>query len=171
MSIEESYKIGYVQRTHGLKGEVTIVLTPDAPMAWEGIATIFIEQNGQLVPFFIESLSLKGEKAFAKWDEVDTLEQARALQGCSLYLPKSMRPKSGRNEFHNDEVSGFTLVDKQLGELGEITSVEQHGAQRFLVFVHRQKEHLLPLNAPFLKSVNKTARRITVELPEGFLDI
>lgn len=171
MSIEESYKIGYVQRTHGLKGEVTVAFTPDAPTDWKAIASVFVEQNGQLVPFFIESFSLKGEKAFFKWEEVTTLDHAKALQGCSLYLPKSMRPKSGRNEFHNDEVIGFTLVDKRLGELGDITSVEQHGAQRFLVFAHRQKQHLLPLNAPFLKSVNKTTRRITVELPEGFLDI
>ncbi|MCU0419192.1 MAG: ribosome maturation factor RimM [Cyclobacteriaceae bacterium] len=171
MSIEDSYKIGYIQRTHGLKGEVTVVFTPDAPATWEELTTVFVEHEGQLVPYFIQSLSRKGDKAFAKWDEVDTLEQAKALQGCAIYLPKSLRPKSGRNEFHNDEVTGFLVVDKAQGELGGVTGVEQHGAQRFLAFSYHQKEHLLPLNAPFLKSVNKTTRRITVELPAGFLDI
>jgi 16S rRNA processing protein RimM len=171
MTVNDSFKIGYVLKPHGLKGEVTIAFTPEAPMQWREITSVFIEQKGQLVPYFIETLSLKGEKAFVKWEDVSSLEQAKSLQGCSLYLPKTLRPKSQRNEFHNDEVNGFLVIDKKEGELGDVVAVEQHGAQRFLIFSYRQKEHMLPLNAPFLKSVNKTTRKITVELPEGFLDI
>ncbi len=45
------------------------------------------------------------------------------------------------------------------------------GPNRFLVMDHNGKEVLIPINGPFIKSVNKSKRKITVELPEGFLDL
>jgi 16S rRNA processing protein RimM len=45
------------------------------------------------------------------------------------------------------------------------------GPNRFLVVDHKGKEVLIPINGPFIKSVNKSKKKITVELPEGFLEL
>jgi 16S rRNA processing protein RimM len=47
----------------------------------------------------------------------------------------------------------------------------QAGPNRLLVVKHADKEILIPMNGPFITSVNKTKKRITVNLPDGFLDI
>jgi 16S rRNA processing protein RimM len=37
--------------------------------------------------------------------------------------------------------------------------------------MHEGKEVLIPVNSPFITSINKSKKKISVNLPEGFLDI
>lgn len=158
-------------RPHGLKGEVTISLDPDSPVDWENLKSIFIEVKSQLVPYFIESISVRNDRAFVKLEDIGTPEQASLLKGGSLYLPKETRPKLERGEFYNEDVIGFEVMDDVHGPLGFIEEVEQAGPNRFLVLSYVQKEIMIPVNGPFIKSINKAKKKITVSLPEGFLDI
>ena len=162
-------KIGYVAKTHGLKGGVTIVLQPDAP-ALETMKSIFIEINRQLVPYMIEEFSDRTDKAFVRFEDVSTPEQALALRGASLYISRQDRSKSGRGEFYDDEVIGFDVDDISLGHLGQVREVLQMGPNRLLA-VDGKKEILIPVNGPFITGLNKSKKKFTVDLPEGFLDI
>jgi 16S rRNA processing protein RimM len=169
MDAGEVFKIGYVMKTHGLKGEVTIVTMPECPDL-AGIDTLFLERRQQLVPYFVESVSFKGDKAFLKLEEVDTLEQAAGLKGCSIYLPKADRPRPAKGDFYSDEVIGFEVADSRR-VLGHVKDVLEAGPNRFLALDIDERETLIPVNGPFIKSVNRSARKIKVELPDGFLDI
>lgn len=170
MEISECFKIGYVSKSHGLKGEVTIVLSPECPDL-QSIKSMLVQINHQLVPHFIKSISVRGSKAFLKLEDVDSSEQATALKGSSLFLPKGDRPKLVRGEFYNDEVLGFEVIDSEKGPLGIISDVVESGPNRYLMLLHNLKEVLIPLNGPFITGVNKTKKKISVELPDGFLDI
>jgi 16S rRNA processing protein RimM len=169
MKLEQCYKVGFIAKTHGLAGEVTISILPECPDL-TSIETIFLQKGGTLIPYFIKSISVKGDKAFLKLDDVNNIDQAAELKGLSLYLPKAERPKLARGEFYNDEVIGFEVLEGE-EPLGHITEIMEAGPNRFLVMDHKGKEVLIPINGPFIKSVNKTKKKITVELPEGFLDI
>ncbi|NOT75645.1 MAG: 16S rRNA processing protein RimM [Cyclobacteriaceae bacterium] len=170
MEIKDYFKIGYIAKTHGLKGEVTIMLDPDCPDL-EELKSIFVQTNQQLVPHFIETVSIKGVKAYLKFEDVSTLEQSTALKGSSLFLAKSDRPKLQRGEFYNDEVVGFEVSDVQEGPLGDVFEVQEAGPNRYLMIMYLNKEVMIPLNGPFIKSVNKSKKKILVELPDGFLEI
>jgi 16S rRNA processing protein RimM len=171
MNIESTYKVGLVLKPHGLKGEVTISLDAEVPAGLDGIESVFLEKDQRLIPYFIESISVRGEKAFVKFEDVDSYETAEGISKRAIYLPKSTRPKSGRGEFYDDEVVGFQVQDEVLGELGEVSEVVDAGANRLLVLHHQGKEVLIPVNSPFMISVNKSKKRIVVNLPDGFLDI
>ncbi len=158
-------------RPHGLKGEVTISLDAEAPVDWENLKLIFVEKKSQLVPYFIESISVRNDKAFVKLDDVNTPELASALKGSSLYLSKESRPKLERGEFYNEDVIGFEVFDDVHGPLGFVEDVEQAGPNRFLIVSYLQKEIMIPVNGPFIKSINKSKKKINVSLPDGFLDI
>jgi 16S rRNA processing protein RimM len=171
MLISDCYKIGYILKPHGLKGEVTISLTPEGPDEFASLETIFVEQNNRLVPFFIESSSQNGDKVFVKFEDVDSQESADKISKSSLYLPKASRPKSGRGEFYDDEIIGFQVEDKEFGELGEVISIEVAGPNKLLAIEYKEKEVLIPVNSPFILSINKSKKKIMVDLPEGFLEI
>ena len=171
MNIATCYKIGFIMKPHGLKGQVTVSLDPDAPGNFDSIDTIFVEVKEKLLPFFIEGISLKGSKAYLKLEEVNTPEEAQRISKSAIYLPKSMRPKSGRGAFYDDEVIGFEVLDSSLGLLGSITEVIQAGPNRLLSVNYQGKEVLIPLNSPFIDGVNKSRKKISVTLPEGFLEI
>jgi 16S rRNA processing protein RimM len=169
MEKEKCFKIGYVAKAHGLKGEVTIIVTE--PVELDSVESVFIEIKNTLVPYFIKELSDRGDKAFIKFEEINTLEQANTLKGGSIYLPKETRPKLKRGEFYDDEIIGFVVEDETIGILGSITKVSANGPNRLLVINYLGKEALIPTNGPFITSVNKTKKLIKVELPEGFLEI
>lgn len=171
MNPDTCYKIGYIMKPHGLKGQVTISLDEDAPEDFTPIETVFVESHNRLLPYFIEAISLKGNKAFLKLEAVNTPEQAREICKSAIYLPKSMRPKSSRGEFYDDEVIGFEVLDSGSGSLGKITGIVQAGPNKLLSVDHQGKEILIPINSPFILGINKSKKKITVTLPEGFLEI
>lgn len=171
MNIDACYKIGLVMKPHGLKGEVTISMDDISP-DFSALESIFIEEKeNRLVPLFISSASMKGEKAFVKFEDIDTIEEALKISKKALYLPKSMRPKSNRGEFYDDEVQDFEVTDEISGPLGKVIDVVQTGANRLLAVDYNGKEILIPINSPLIVSVNKSKRKVSVNLPEGFLDI
>jgi 16S rRNA processing protein RimM len=168
MTRDELYPIGYVKKPHGLKGEVTVILLPESPEP-EDITHVFIEQKGSFVPYFLKSFSQRPDQLFVKWEDVETLAAAEQLKGCEIFLPKKARPKLARGEFYNDEVIGFEVVT-ETGLIGRVKEVSEAGGNRFLV-LDNDRETLIPVNGPFIQSINKTKRKITVALPEGFLEL
>jgi 16S rRNA processing protein RimM len=171
MDIEKCYKIGYILKPHGLKGGVTISIDDDGPDDFSSVKNLFVLEDHRLIPYFIESASIKGNKAFVKFEDVDSPEAAASISKHTIYLPKTERPKSRRGEFYDDEITGFAVEDQVLGSLGEIEGVMAAGPNRLLVLNHQGKEVLIPINSPFIISVNKSRKRVVVNLPEGFLDI
>ncbi len=172
MNIDSHYKIGLVMKSHGLKGEVTVSLDEDAPVDFSSLQSVFlVGKDNRLVPFFIESISVRGEKAFVKFEDINTPEAATEISKRHMYLPKSSRPKSGRGEFYNDEIIGFEVWDETHGSLGLVTDIVQTGANRLVGVDNNGKEILIPIDSPLITSINKTKKKISVNLPDGFLDI
>jgi 16S rRNA processing protein RimM len=174
MEIGACFNIGYVVKTHGLKGEVTISLNEYSIEELDVVSDInpvFIDINNRLVPYFVQSICASGTKAIVKFDDVNSIEDASKLAKRSLYLPKDVRPKAQRGEFYDDEIIRFNVIDEELGPLGSIVEVVQAGPNRLLVLDYDGKEVLIPVNSPFIKRINKSKKLITVSLPEGFLDI
>ena len=166
---ESCFQIGFIQRTHGLKGELTCVIESELPEA--DLNAVFVEVDNRLIPYFIKSLSLQGNRSLMQLDDVETLEQARRLVGKSLYLQKTLRPRLARGAFYDDEITGFAVTDEALGDLGQVREVIDAGPNKLIAVDHGDKEVLIPVNGPFIKSINKSRKTITVELPDGFLDL
>ena len=160
-------------KPHGLKGEVTVSIDTEMPNDFTSLDILFLNLKGQLVPYFIDSVSVKGNKAFVKFNEINTLEQAEIISKSTLYLPKSARPKAAKGEFYTDEVSGFAVEDENHGLIGTVRAVVQAGRQRLLSIeaANKEKEILIPVNNVFIKNINRQKAKITVSLPEGFLDL
>jgi 16S rRNA processing protein RimM len=171
MDINACYKIGYILKPHGLKGGVSMSLDAEAPEHLEDVKIFFLEKNSRLVPQFMESISVRGDKAFVKFEDVDSPEAAQSISKSAVYLPKSTREKSGRGEFYDDEIIGFEVEDKLLGDLGTIVEVVSAGPNKLLSVDNRGKEVLIPVNSPFILSINKSKKKIIVELPDGFLEL
>jgi 16S rRNA processing protein RimM len=171
MDIDSCFKIGWILKPHGLKGEVTVTLDDDAPEDFSAINSVFLEQNKRLVPYFIQGISTRGKKAFVKFEDINSVDAALEISKQSIYIEKSVRPKSARGEFYNDEIIDFEVYDDEKGLLGKIREVVQAGPNRLLLLDYNNKEVLIPVNGPFIESVNKTKKKISVNLPEGFLEL
>jgi len=98
-----------------LKGEVTAIFDQDFEIGRTHF--LFLEFNGSLVPYFLEDFSDRGDKAFLKFESIDSIKEADLLKGRSVFSPKTIRPKLKRGQFYDDEVVGFSVEDETVGEL------------------------------------------------------
>ncbi|MDL5045952.1 ribosome maturation factor RimM [Oscillatoria amoena NRMC-F 0135] len=171
MDLKDYYKVGFIMKPHGLKGEVTVSLDADSPADWNTLKSVFVLIRGQLVPHFIEQISLKNNKAFVKFEDVNDAASAIKLQKSALYLLKSNRPALQRGDFYNDEVVEFMVTDEEQGVLGTVSRVEQVGPNRFLIVRYDQKEVMIPVIGPFILHISKSRKEIIVSLPKGFLEL
>lgn len=171
MELNSALKIGFILKPHGLKGEVTVSLDSGIPEGIESLESVFLEKDNRLIPYFIESISVRGPKAFVKFEDVNSLEMAEEISRQGIYIPKPARPKSKQGEYYPDEVIGFEVYDELDELIGIIKEVMDEGPNPMLVIDHNGKEVLIPINSPFIQNVDKRKKRFSVNLPEGFLDI
>ena len=170
MKQSDCYHLGEVIKTHGLKGEVSSSLDVDFPEEYSELESVFLEQQGQLVPFFIETLQINGNKALVKFEEVDSIEDASALIKCPLHLPLTFLPAlpDGGYYFH-DLVDCMVMEEGR--EIGKVKEVIDLSGNQLLVVQQEEKEHLIPLMDEILEEVNVKDKLIKVNLPDGLLDI
>ena len=172
MSVDDCYQLGYVIKPHGLSGEVQIFLDVDSPQEYDTLESVFVLKGQQLVPFFIESLAIRGDKGIVALEEVETVEDARALKGAKLYLPLDNLPELESDEFYYHDLIGFTLLNPDGEPVGEIQVVLDAGAQELLQVKHNSGEELLiPLADELIVSIDKKARSLSMHIPEGLLDV
>jgi 16S rRNA processing protein RimM len=171
VTVDECFQLGYIIKPHGLKGEVDIFIDSDFPDNYTELESVFVSNHDTLIPFFIEYIQVRGQKAIVKFEEIDAVEQSSELKGNTLHLPLSNLPPLVGNEFYFHEVLGFHVLDKKEGDIGPIHQILNYPNQDFMVILKETKEILIPINNDIITEVDKLNRTMSVDLPEGLLDI
>ena len=173
MRVDDCYQLGYVIKTHGLHGELSVMLEADFPDAYENLESVFVATSGSetLVPFFIEHITIRQNKALIKFEEVDTIEQAETLLKATCYLPLASLPALEDDQFYYHEIIGFTVEDEQQGTLGTVQDVYESTGQDMIVMQYQEQEVFIPINDDIVPRVDKKQSIVYVRLPEGLLDV
>lgn len=172
MTVDDCYQLGYVIKPHGLKGEVQVFLDVDSPGEYEALESVFVQQGQQLVPFFIESIAIGSGKAIVAFEDVESVDTATELKGCSLFLPLDNLPDLGSDDFYYHELVGFNLKSTAGEMIGVIKDVLEAGAQDLIAVTHPSgNEILVPLTDELISSLDKEKKELVMEIPEGLLDV
>ena len=171
MTTEQCFELGYIVKAHGLNGEVKALFDVDIPENYRALESVFVEINKKLIPFFIDKIQFQGGKAVIKFEDVDSIEQTDDLKGCKLFLPLDFLPTLGKNQFYYHEIIGFTIVDKTLGRLGKVTTVYTMPNQDLIAMDYKKNEVLIPIKDEIVLTINREKREVSVDLPEGLLDV
>lgn len=172
MTKEECFYLGKVVGKFSFKGEVLIKLDTDEPELYTEMESVFIDYNDNLVPFFIDSSSLhKSTLLRAKFEDIDTEEDAEDLVGAELYLPLDLLPELEEGKFYFHEIIGFDVEDFEHGNIGQIVSINDSTAQALFEIKNGDKEILVPMNDEFIEKVDKENKTIHIKTPEGLIDL
>jgi len=168
---DELFPIGQIIKPHGINGEMTLSFTSDV-FDTQDAPYFVIEIQGIFVPFFIDEYRFKSnETALIKLQDIDSDEKARQFAGQPVYLPKTYLDKVEDSEIELDYFVGFTLIDTTSGEIGIISEVDQTTENTLFVIPTKNDELLIPVGDDYIKEIDHDNKRITVELPEGLLDL
>ena len=172
MQIKDCFYLGKIVKKYSFKGELLVKLDTDEPEIFKNLESVFISLRNNLIPFFVDSCKLhKSQLLRIKFEDVDTEEDADALLKSDLYLPLSILPTLSGNKFYYHEVTGFTVIDENFGEVGIIDNINDTGAQELFVIDRNGTEILIPLNDQFIKKVDREQKQIIVNTPEGLIDL
>lgn len=170
MGFDECYQFGNVVKTHGLRGEIVFVLDVDAPEDYRNLESVFIDINGKLVPFFIKSFNLQGDRAIVALEDTDSIEDAEPLIGKDLYLPLKNLPKLANGKYYYHELVGLEVYNED-ELLGKVTEVFEMPTTHLLGVDHKGTEILIPLEDEIILSVDLEQGKIITRLPDGLLDV
>jgi len=172
MNKEQCFQLGYVAKVHGLRGELVVVLDVDDPEDYDSLEHLFLEQRSRLVPFFLEHFVLQpGKKALVKFEDYDSLDQVEELVGTEIYLPLTELPELEDDQYYFHELIGFEVFDETKGLIGTVQIVYDLETQDLLGVTHQGKEVLIPIQDGIIKQVDKAAKKVYCQLPEGLLEI
>ncbi len=172
MRKDECYQVGQFIKPHGYKGMLSIKLDVDEPLAYKNLESVFVDINNELIPFFFESFNFVKDGIFrVKIEGVETEEDARSLAKLYCYLPLSFLPKLSGNQFYYHEILGYTAIDDELGEIGTIHQVLDGTAQPIFQIHHSSgTEVLIPIVDDFILNIDRKAKTITLNSPEGLIE-
>lgn len=170
MKQNDCYQLGEVIKTHGLKGEVTIALDVDFPEQYTTLESVFLEQHGKLIPFFIDTIQINGSKALVKFEEIDSQDSARSLVKCPLYLPLSALPSLEEGQYYFHELVGCEVIENGV-TLGLIKEIIDLSGNQLIVMESDGKEILIPMKDEILINVDIPSQKVTVQLPDGLMDL
>jgi 16S rRNA processing protein RimM len=99
---------------------------------------------------------------------ITTKEQADALRGTSLFVPRDRLPSLPDDEYYHADLIGLAAHDTGGTLIGTVTAVYNHGAGDILEIspTGHKSALLLPFTMAIVPNVDLTAGRIVVDLPE-----
>ncbi len=171
MKKEECYEVGYIVKTHGLKGELGIHLDVDNPADYQDVDGFLIEKGGELLPYFIESISILKDKAIVKFEEINSIDEAKLFVKKTLYLATDQLDDLDEGQFYYHDIIGYEVVDEKLGVLGTVKDVYDGSHQDLIAMEYQGAEVLIPVSDEHVKNANHEQKTLHVNLPEGLLDI
>ena len=170
---KELIEIGKFQKTHALKGELNAVLNIDPEYVEEGNPLI-IETDGIPVPFYAESIRPKGASSYLiKLEGVDSVEEADELVNNLIFAPrKDVEDYMGEELLLGDDHEGYRVVDKDLGEIGVLESIDSSTENElFVVRTPDDEEVYIPIVDDFIVDIDQENGIINTSLPEGLVDL
>ena len=169
---EEVYKIGLFNKPHGIHGELQFTFTDDIFDRVDCDYLICL-LDGIFVPFFIEEYLFRSDStALVKLEGIETAERARMFTNVEVYFPVKHAEEAEDGELSWNFFVGFRMEDVRHGELGEVVEVDTTTVNTLFVVEQEDGEELLiPAQEEFIVEINQEKKLITVELPEGLLNL
>ena len=165
---EEVYKIGRLGKPHGVKGEVSMQVDDDV---FDRVDADFLVLcvDGIFVPFYMEEYRFRtGTTALIKFEDVDTVEQARELTNCDVFFLRSLAD-SGEEEYTWTYFVDFDIVDASTGlVVGRIAAVDDATVN---VLFELADGRLIPAAEELVSHIDHEHKQITMQLPEGLLKL
>ena len=172
MRKEDCFYLGKVVSKYSFKGEVLAKIDADEPGLYENMESVFVSIGNNLVPFFIDRCRLhKSALLRIDFEGVKNEAEADRIIGAELFLPLTMLPPLSGNKFYYHEVIGFTLMDKVHGDIGIVEAVNDSASQVLFEVKKGNKELLVPVTDDIIEKVDREAKTIHVNTPEGLVEL
>jgi 16S rRNA processing protein RimM len=134
-------------------------------------AALLLVHRDTITPVRIVSVRFYKERPIVGFDGVGDLTAAAALAGAELRVPVAWLTPLPEGSMYRHDLVGCEVRTRDGSRVGVVKEVDGAlGASR-LVVDGASGEILVPLAAEICREIDLSARRITIDPPEGLLDL
>jgi len=170
MDKNEHFYLGTFSRKFSFKGEVVLQLNPELDSLPEHLESVFVEIEQKRIPFFVEFTKKSKKNSFRfKLEDINNEEDAQSLVGKEVYVLKSVVDID--DSFSLNDLIGYIAFDSNDNEIGEIIHINSLTIQSIFEIKSEDSTILIPVNEEWILDIDEENLEITLDLPEGLLDL
>ena len=164
--------IGRIIKPHGVRGDVLVEAFTEVPERFNWLETVYLskKEGKGLKEAAVSSARFHGNRLLLKFKGYDYRDQADALRGQLIQIPREDTIPLEDGEFFLYELYGMTVKTDEGELLGEVSEVIQTGANEVFVVNGERGELLIPDTEEVVLNIGREAREITVHIIPGLLD-
>jgi 16S rRNA processing protein RimM len=165
MSDDESsalIQLGLVGAPFGVRGWIKLRSHTDPPERLLEHRNLQIGREGAWRTFRIESTGKSAGQLTAKLVGVEDRDQAAALRGAAVCVPRAELPPRDDRDFYRADLIGCDVVNLAGTPLGVVQHFVETPAQALMV-VRGEQEYWVPAVPQHLRRVDLHARRVVVD--------
>ncbi len=161
-------QIGYVDRVHGLAGEVGVRLFDPGSEALDVVERVLVRLEGGAERVLrIESVRETPKDLLVGFEGISDRTGAEPLKGGRVFVFREDLEAPKEGEYFQGDLVGLLAVDEQGNELGKVEEIWETGPVPNLVIRGAARPELVvPFADEFVPSVDLDAGRIVVRPPK-----
>lgn len=175
---DDSVEVGRVLDAWGIKGWLKILPHSPDPEALFSAKSWFLQApDAKFRPGFnaftgtvtiaVDEAKTHSDSVVAKIGGLDAREDAEALRGCRIFLPRSAFPKAAKDEYYWVDLIGLDVINREGEALGLVKELLSTGPQTVLVMEYeldgKTAERMIPFVSVYVDEVDIAAKRIQVD--------
>lgn len=172
MADEPFTAVGRIAKTHGLKGEVSVIAYSEASLdVLTGLDAWLVPPPAALRSTRIAGVRPGPKGPIVTLEGCDGIDAARTLVGSEVLVATESLPTEWLEAAEEElpEVLGMHVTDEVHGDLGEIVEYIETGANDVWVVEGPRGEVLIPVIEDVVIEVDEEAGEIVVRLLPGLL--
>jgi 16S rRNA processing protein RimM len=172
-SREEDVVIARIVKARGIRGEVACVLETDFPSRFSSLEQVTVWMpDGARLSLKVEDHWFHNQRVILKFEGYDTMTAAQGLAGGRLVVAEADVEPLAEGQFFERQVIGSEVVTSDGRTLGVVTRVMRTGGTDLLVLAGDDgRERLIPFADEICTGVDVAAKRITIDPPDGLLEL
>ncbi len=180
---DDAVEVGRILDVWGVKGWLKILPHSSQPEALFSAKCWFLQAPDVkfrpgfsaftgTVTIVVEEARTHSDSVVAKIDGVNDRNNAEALRGCRIFLPRSAFPKASKDEYYWVDLIGLNVVNRKGVALGWVRDLMATGPNSVLCVEYqavqedgssKADERMIPFVSAYVDSVDIAGKLITVD--------
>ena len=171
--MEQLLRVGVISSTHGVRGEVKVYPTTDDVNRFKKLKKVVLDTGREYLDLEISGVKFFKNQVILKFKGIDNINDIEKYKGCDLYVDRENATPLNEGEYYIADLIDMDVIDEDDNELGILHDVMQTGANDVFIIKLKDngKELLLPNIPSCVLNVDLDARKITVHVLDGLMDM
>lgn len=165
-------KVGVVTSVHGIKGEVKVFPTTDDNRRFKKLKQVYLDTGKELLSLEIEGVKFFKQMVILKFKGYENPDDVMKFRQKELWIDRKDAVRLSKDEYFIADLIDMEVCDEEGKLIGTLKDVISTGANDvYAVETTEGKEVLFPAIKQCVLDVDTEARKMTVHVMEGLLDL